>query len=76
MVLKMIEFNLRFSERSIHMDQRIFENRVEVIRYQVLREMARHAWEGHDAFTAFNEISNVVAKKGEPPMSCCIYKDR
>ena len=58
------------------MDQRIFENRVEVIRYQVLREMARHAWEGHDAFTAFNEISNVVAKKGEPPMSCCIYKDR
>ena len=58
------------------MEQRIFENRVEVIRYQVLREMARHAWEGHDAFTAFNEIANVVAKRGEPPMSCCIYKDR
>lgn len=58
------------------MKQRKFENRVEVIRYQVLRELARHAWEGHDAFTAFNEISNVVAKKGEPPMSCCIYKDR
>ncbi|MBR6473009.1 MAG: monomeric [Firmicutes bacterium] len=58
------------------MEQRVFENRVEVIRYQVLREMARHAWEGHDAFTAFNEIANVVAKKGQPPMSCCIYKDR
>ncbi len=58
------------------MEQRIFENRVEVIRYQVLREMARHAWEGHDAFTAFNDIANVVAKRGEPPMSCCIYKDR
>ncbi len=58
------------------MEQKIFENRVEVIRYQVLREMARHAWEGHDAFTAFNEIANVVAKRGEPPMSCCIYKDR
>ena len=38
--------------------------------------MARHAWEGHDAFTAFNDIANVVAKRGEPPMSCCIYKDR
>ncbi len=58
------------------MEQKIFENRVEVIRYQVLREMARHAWEGHDAFTAFNDIANVVAKRGEPPMSCCIYKDR
>jgi len=58
------------------MEQKIFENRVQVIRYQVLREMARHAWEGHDAFTAFNEIANVVAKRGEPPMSCCIYKDR
>ncbi|MCR4669304.1 MAG: monomeric [FeFe] hydrogenase [Clostridia bacterium] len=58
------------------METKIFENRVEVIRYRVLRELARHAWEGHDAFTAFNDIANAVAKKGEPPMSCCIYKDR
>ena len=58
------------------MEYKIFENRVEVIRYRVLRELARHAWAGNDAFTAFNEISNMVAKKGEPPMSCCIYKDR
>ncbi len=58
------------------MEQRIFENRVEVIKYRVLRELARQTWAGNDAFTAFNEISNAVAKKGDPPMSCCIYKDR
>ncbi len=53
-----------------------FESRVERIRYQVLRELARHTWQGHDAFTAFNEIANVIVKKGEPPIRCCIYKDR
>ncbi len=58
------------------MEQRVFENRVEVIKYRVLRELARQTWAGNDAFTAFNEISNVVARKGDPPMSCCIYKDR
>ena len=55
---------------------RIFDNRVQKIKYKVLRELARHTWMGEDAFTAFNEIASQVVKKGEPPMRCCIYKDR
>ena len=31
---------------------------------------------GNDAFSVFNDIANQVVKKGEPTMSCCIYKDR
>ena len=33
-------------------------------------------WVGNDAFSVFNDIANQVVKKGEPTMSCCIYKDR
>lgn len=55
---------------------RIFDNRVQKIKYQVLRELARQTWKGQDAFTAFNEIASTIVKKGEPPMRCCIYKDR
>ena len=55
---------------------KIFESKVDVIKYQVMRELARQTWAGKDAFMAFNDIANVVVKKGEPPMRCCIYKDR
>lgn len=55
---------------------KIFDNRVQKIKYKVLRELARHTWMGEDAFTAFNEIASHIVKKGEPPMRCCIYKDR
>lgn len=58
------------------MAQKIFENKLDVIKYKVLRELARQTWAGVDPFMAFNDIANVVVKKGEPPMSCCIYKDR
>ena len=56
--------------------QKKFENKVEVVKYRVLRELARALWEDHDPFTVFNDIAGKVVKKGEPPMSCCIYKDR
>ena len=56
--------------------QKKFENKVEVVKYRVLRELARALWEDHDPFTVFNDIASKVVKKGEPPMSCCIYKDR
>ena len=56
--------------------QKKFENKVEVVKYRVLRELARAIWEDHDPFTVFNDIASKVVKKGEPPMSCCVYKDR
>lgn len=58
------------------MAQKIFESKLDIIKYKILRELARQTWAGVDPFMAFNDIANVVVKKGEPPMSCCIYKDR
>ena len=55
---------------------KLFESHVDIIKYKVLRELARQTWAGRDAFMAFNDIANVVVKKGEPPSRCCIYKDR
>ncbi len=56
--------------------QKKFENRTEVVKYKVLRELARATWAGRDPFMAFNDIASSVIRKGEPPMSCCVYKDR
>ncbi len=55
---------------------KIFDSRVQEVKYQVLRELAKQTWKGNDAFTAFNEIASKIIIKGQPPMSCCIYKDR
>ena len=53
-----------------------FDTNVQFLKYKVLRELARHTWEQSDPFMVFNEIANTIVKKGEPTMSCCIYKDR
>lgn len=55
---------------------RIFDTNVQRLKYMVLMELAYQTWLGNDAFTVFNEIANEIVKKGEPTMSCCIYKDR
>ncbi|MDO4545419.1 MAG: 4Fe-4S dicluster domain-containing protein [Bacillota bacterium] len=55
---------------------RIFDTSVQELKYKVLMELAYQTWRGNDAFTVFNEIANEIVKKGEPTMSCCIYKDR
>lgn len=53
-----------------------FDNRVQELKYKVLREVASQTWKGYDAFSVFNEIANEIIKKDEPPQTCCIYKDR
>lgn len=55
---------------------KIFENRVQETKYNVLREVAVQTWKGNDAFAEFNEIASKVIPKDQPPQSCCIYKDR
>lgn len=55
---------------------RIFDTNVQELKYKVLMEVAYQTWLGNDSFAVFNEIANEIVKKGEPPMSCCIYKDR
>lgn len=56
---------------------RIFDTKVQELKYMVLMELAWQTWRGNDAFMVFNEIADEIVKKDEPPlMSCCIYKDR
>ncbi len=55
---------------------RIFDTNVQELKYKVLMEVAYQTWLGNDSFAVFNEIANEIVKKDEPPMSCCIYKDR
>lgn len=58
---------------------RKFDTYVQELKYRILREVARHTWEGRDGaemFTLFNEIASTVVHKDNVPMRCCIYKDR
>lgn len=55
---------------------RIFDTNVQQLKYTVLMEVAYQTWLGNESFAVFNEIANEIVKKDEPPMSCCIYKDR
>ena len=55
---------------------RIFDTNVQELKYKVLMELAYQTWKGNDAFSVFNSIADEIVKKGDPPMSCCIYKDR
>lgn len=55
---------------------RIFDTKVQELKYTVLMELAWQTWRGNDAFMVFNEIADEIVKKDAPPMSCCIYKDR
>ena len=55
---------------------KLFDNKVQETKYKVLREVAYQTWKGNDVFAECNEIANNVIPKGEPPQTCCIYKDR
>ncbi|MEG0292552.1 MAG: 4Fe-4S dicluster domain-containing protein [Anaerovoracaceae bacterium] len=55
---------------------RKFETDVQLLKYKVLREVAKHSWEGTEVFSVFDEIAKTIVKKGEPSNRCCIYKDR
>ncbi len=55
---------------------RKFDSNVQVLKYKVLREVARHSWNGEEIFSVFDDIAQKIVQKGEPSTSCCIYKDR
>lgn len=55
---------------------RIFDTKVQEIKYKVLCEVSKQTWEGQDSFAVFNDIANVIVSKDEPTMRCCIYKER
>ena len=45
---------------------RKFDSNVQVLKYKVLREVARHSWKDEEIFSVFDEIAQEIVKKGEP----------
>lgn len=55
-------------------DMKIFDTKVQLLKYKVLREVARHTYD--DTLSAsFNDISKTIVKE-KATMRCCIYKER
>lgn len=55
---------------------RRFDSNVQVVKNQILSEVARHLWAGDQIFSVFDEIADKVIRPDAPSNSCCIYKDR
>ena len=53
---------------------RKFDTKIQYLKYQVLREVAKHAFDG-TLLESFNDIAKVIVKD-KPTMRCCIYKER
>lgn len=56
------------------MKLRKFDTKIQLLKYKVLREVARHAYDD-TLVQSFNDIAKVVVKE-KPTMRCCIYKER
>ncbi len=54
---------------------RKFDTKVQHLKYKVLREVARHAWNG-DLLENITEIPKKIVPGKTPTMRCCIYKER
>ena len=54
---------------------RKFDTKVQYLKYQVLREVAREAWADRLATTAIDIPKTIVPGK-VPTMRCCVYKER
>lgn len=54
---------------------RKFDTKVQYLKYKVLREVARHAWED-TLIENLWEIPKTISPGKEPTMRCCVYKER
>lgn len=54
---------------------RKFDTKVQYLKYKVLREVARCAFEDR-LFDCENEVPKIIVKGKEATMRCCIYKER
>ncbi len=55
--------------------QQKFDTKVQHLKYKVLREVARNAFED-TLLENMNDIPKIIVPKDEPTMRCCIYKER
>ncbi len=54
---------------------RKFDTKVQHLKYKVLREVARHAWNG-TLFENLTDIPKQIVPGNVPTMRCCVYKER
>ena len=54
---------------------RKFDTKVQYLKYKVLREVARQAWNGTLLENVLN-IPKIIVPGKEPTMRCCVYKER
>ena len=54
---------------------RKFDTKVQYLKYKVLREVARQAWNGTLIENLF-EIPKIIIPWNTPTMRCCVYKER
>lgn len=52
-----------------------FDTAVQYLKYKVLREVARHAYEG-TLLEGYHDIPYTVIPGKKPTMRCCVYKER
>ena len=57
------------------MKMRKFDTKVQHLKYKVLREVARHAFEDR-LMESYYDIPNLIVRGKTPTMRCCIYKER
>ena len=62
------------AERKV-LQMRKFDTKVQYLKYKVLREVARHAF-NDTLLESFNDIAKGIVKGPKPTMRCCIYKER
>ena len=54
---------------------RKFDTKVQHLKYKVLREVARHAWNG-TLLEGLPDIPKIIVPGNTPTMRCCVYKER
>lgn len=54
---------------------RKFDTKVQYLKYKVLREVARKAWDD-TLLESIVDIPKIIVPGGTPTMRCCIYKER
>ncbi len=54
---------------------RKFDTKVQHLKYKVLREVAKQAWNG-TLLENLMEIPKIIVPGNEPTMRCCVYKER
>ena len=57
------------------MEVKKFDTKVQHLKYKVLREVARQAWEG-TLFQNIMDIPKMIVPGKKPTMRCCVYKER